>query len=294
MGCMHKHYTIEEWDAFATKHPAVLPHVAVSAGTGAADLDRVQAVVEKYNEINFICLDIANGYSEHFVMYVRKVRAAYPNHTILAGNVVTGEMVEELLLSGADIIKVGIGPGSVCTARKQTGVGYPQLSAVLECADAAHGLNGHVISDGGCTCPGDVSKAFGAGADFVMLGGMLAGHDESGGEIITVNGKLYKEFYGMSSSKAMEKHAGGVAEYRSSEGKSVRVPYRGPVANTVKDILGGVRSTCTYVGAQKLKELSKRTTFIRVTQQINEVFGKAPNEQEVKQSNGKANGNGSK
>lgn len=292
--CMHKHYTIEQWDGFAKANEEALPYVAVSAGTGEKDLERVGQVIEKHPSIRLICLDIANGYSEHFVDVVKLMRQRHPEHIIIAGNVVTGEMVEELLLSGADIIKVGIGPGSVCTTRKQTGVGYPQLSAVLECADAAHGLNGHVISDGGCTCPGDVSKAFGAGADFVMLGGMLAGHDESGGEIITVNGKLYKEFYGMSSSKAMEKHAGGVAEYRSSEGKSVRVPYRGPVANTVKDILGGVRSTCTYVGAQKLKELSKRTTFIRVTQQINEVFGKAPNEQEVKQSNGKANGNGSK
>lgn len=166
-------------------------------------------------------------------------------------------MAEELLLSGADIIKVGIGPGSVCTTRKQTGVGYPQLSAVLECADAAHGLNGHVISDGGCTCPGDVAKAFGAGADFVMLGGMLAGHDESGGDKIEINGQLFKKFYGMSSSEAMKKHNGGVAEYRASEGKSVTVPYRGAVASTCKEILGGVRSTCTYVGASKLKEISK-------------------------------------
>merc|ERR1712157_694077 len=158
-----------------------------------------------------------------FVQCIRSVRARHPTMTIMAGNVVTKEMTEELIFSGADIIKVGIGPGSVCTTRKQTGVGYPQLSAVLECADAAHGLNGRIVSDGGCTCPGDVAKAFGAGADFVMLGGMLAGHDESGGEVIAVNGKMYKEFYGMSSSKAMEKHAGGVAEYRSSEGKSVRV-----------------------------------------------------------------------
>ena len=125
---------------------------------------------------------------------VAQVRAEFPNHTILAGNVVTGEMVEELILSGADIIKVGIGPGSVCTTRKKTGVGYPQLSAVLECADAAHGLGGHIISDGGCTCPGDVAKAFGAGADFVMMGGMLAGHDQSGGEVISKNLDSYHVF----------------------------------------------------------------------------------------------------
>nr|KAF6378215.1 guanosine monophosphate reductase [Myotis myotis] len=190
-----------------------------------------------------------------------------------AGNVVTGEMVEELILSGADIIKVGVGPGSVCTTRTKTGVGYPQLSAVIECADSAHGLKGHIISDGGCTCPGDVAKAFGAGADFVMLGGMFSGHTECAGEVIERDGQKLKLFYGMSSETAMKKHAGGVAEYRASEGKTVEVPYRGDVENTILDILGGLRSTCTYVGAAKLKELSKRTTFIRVTQQHNTVFG---------------------
>ncbi|CAK4082737.1 unnamed protein product [Aphanomyces euteiches] len=282
--CIHKHYTVDEWKTFASSHPDVLPFVAVSAGTSSSDLDRVSEVLGNHADISFVCLDVANGYSEHFVDAVRAVRAKHPHHTIIAGNVVTGEMVEELILSGADIIKVGIGPGSVCTTRKQTGVGYPQLSAVLECADAAHGLNGHVISDGGCTCPGDVAKAFGAGADFVMLGGMLAGHDESGGDVIEIDGKVFKRFYGMSSAVAMKKHAGGVAEYRSSEGKSVTVPYRGPVDGTIKDILGGVRSSCTYVGAAKLKELSKRTTFIRVSQQLNEVFGKAPNEQEIEAS----------
>jgi GMP reductase len=195
-----------------------------------------------------------------------------------------------LILRGADIIKVGIGPGSVCTTRIQTGVGYPQLSAIIECADAAHGLGGHIIADGGCTCPGDVAKAFGAGADFVMLGGMLAGHDEGGGTVIeeshltqkcnpTTTNLIYEtkkfvEFYGMSSDTAMNKHNGGVAEYRSSEGRTVRVPYRGPVSNTVLDILGGIRSTCTYVGADSLKNLSKCTTFVRVTQQFNGVFAK--------------------
>lgn len=282
--CVHKHYSVEQWKAFGEKHPDALPTVAVSAGSSEADLQKAGEILANHPEIKFICLDVANGYSEAFVSAVKNVRAAHPHHTIIAGNVVTGEMVEELLLSGADIIKVGIGPGSVCTTRKQTGVGYPQLSAVLECADAAHGLNGHVISDGGCTCPGDVSKAFGAGADFVMLGGMLAGHDESGGDVIESGGKLFKKFYGMSSSEAMNKHSGGVAEYRASEGKSVTVPYRGPVEGTAKEILGGVRSTCTYVGASQLRELSKRTTFIRVTQQINEVFGRAPNEQEIKQT----------
>merc|ERR1719408_617987 len=154
-------------------------------------------------EVATICIDVANGYSEAFVRCIREVRARHPEVTIMAGNVVTKEMTEELIFSGADIIKVGIGPGSVCTTRKQTGVGYPQFSAVLECADAAHGLGGRIVSDGGCTCPGDVAKAFGAGADFVMLGGMLAGHDESAGDIIERDdGSYCKMFYGMSSDTA--------------------------------------------------------------------------------------------
>ncbi len=183
-------------------------------------------------------------------------------------------MVEELLLAGADIIKVGIGPGSVCTTRVKTGVGYPQLSAIIECADAAHGLGGQIISDGGCATPGDVAKAFGAGADFVMMGGMFAGHDENGGELIEEGGNKFKQFYGMSSETAMNKHSGGVANYRASEGKTVQVPYRGSIENTLKDILGGLRSTCTYVGANRLKELTKRTTFIRVAEQENRVYSK--------------------
>ncbi len=252
----------------------VLEHVAVSLGTSDDDFNKTKAILAAIPKIRFLCLDVANGYSEFFVEHVKKCRAAFPEHVIIAGNVVTGEMTEELILSGADIVKVGIGPGSVCTTRKQTGVGYPQLSAVIECADAAHGLGGLIIADGGCAVPGDVAKAFGAGADYVMLGGMLAGHDESGGEMIVDDktGQKFVTFYGMSSATAQERHAGGVAHYRSSEGKTVRVPYRGPVETTVYDLLGGVRSTCTYVGAAELKELSKRTTFVRVTAQLNEVF----------------------
>ncbi|XP_020617346.1 GMP reductase 2-like [Orbicella faveolata] len=269
---IHKHYPLEEWVKFGKENPSVLPYTLASCGMSDEDLLKLQQILDSCPTVPGICLDVANGYSEHFVEFVKTVRSKFPDHIIIAGNVVTGEMVEQLILNGADIIKVGIGPGSVCTTRRQTGVGYPQLSAVLECADAAHGLKGHIISDGGCTCPGDVSKAFGAGADFVMMGGMFAGHDQSGGELIERDGKKYKIFYGMSSSTAMQKHSGGVANYRSSEGKTVEVPYRGNVHDTVQDILGGVRSTCTYVGAEKLKELPRRTTFIRVTMQLNNVF----------------------
>ncbi len=271
---IHKHYTPDEWNTFlSSQSDSIYEYIALSTGTGKADEEKIKQIMEEHPHIEFLCIDVANGYSEHFVEFVKQARANFPDKTIIAGNVVTGEMVEELILAGADIIKVGIGPGSVCTTRIKTGVGYPQLSAIIECADAAHGLGGHIISDGGCKIPGDVAKAFGGGADFVMLGGMFAGHDESGGDIVEENGKKFRLFYGMSSQTAMDKHAGGVAEYRSSEGKTVKVPYKGPVSETVKDILGGVRSTCTYVGASELRELSKRTTFIRVAEQHNEVFG---------------------
>lgn len=268
---VHKFVTPSEWREFQQQNENVVNYCFVSAGTSEDDFNQLREVMN-FVKTDFICLDIANGYSQHFIDFIKKVRDTFPQKIIMAGNVVTGEMTEELIISGADIVKIGIGPGSVCTTRKKTGVGYPQLSAIIECADAAHGLGGHVCSDGGCVVPGDVSKAFAAGADFVMLGGMFAGHDESSGEIISENNKKLKRFYGMGSAEAMLKYKGKVANYRASEGKSVNVPYRGPVDETVLDILGGVRSACTYVGAQRLKELSKRTTFIRVTQQINEVF----------------------
>ena len=272
---IHKHYSIQEWKGFMQiADENIIDRIAVSTGSGQADAKKLNLIMQLFPQLRFICIDVANGYSEYFVDFVKRIREKYPEKVIIAGNVVTGEMVEELLLGGADIIKVGIGPGSVCTTRIKTGVGYPQLSAIIECADAAHGLGGQIISDGGCTVPGDVAKAFGGGADFVMLGGMFAGHDENGGELIERNGKKFKLFYGMSSETAMKKHAGGVAEYRASEGKTVEKPYQGPVIKTLQDILGGVRSACTYVGARKLKELTKRMTFIRVQEQHNTTFSK--------------------
>lgn len=270
---VHKYYSPQEWSAFLEQQAeTIIESLAVSTGISEADYERLNLILEACPCLKFICIDVANGYSEYFVEFVKRIRDIHRDKVIIAGNVVTGEMVEELLLSGADIIKVGIGPGSVCTTRIKTGVGYPQLSAIIECADAAHGLGGRIISDGGCTCPGDIAKAIGAGADFVMLGGMLAGHDEGGGEIIEADGQKQMIFYGMSSGTAMDKYSGGVADYRASEGKTVQVPYKGPVENTVKDILGGLRSACTYVGAIQLKELTKRTTFVRVTEQHNAVF----------------------
>ena len=216
----------------------------------------------------WLCVDIANGYTERFFNYINKVREKHSNAIIVAGNVCTPEATEQIILAGADIVKLGIGPGSVCITRKMTGVGYPQLSCIIECADAAHGLGGHVMGDGGCAVPGDIAKAFGAGADFVMLGGMLAGHDECSGEI--ENDTMV--FYGMSSEEAQVKYYGEKQSYRASEGKAVQVPYRGSVKKTIEEILGGLRSACTYAGAQTLKALPKCTTFVKVNRQLNEVF----------------------
>ena len=272
--CVHKHYTVEEWEDFlSTLEDSNFDNFCVSSGIRDHDFEKLDNLLKLDKRIKLVCLDVANGYTQFFIDRVKMFRERYPDKILIAGNVVTSELIEELLISGADIIKCGIGPGSVCTTRIKTGVGCPQLSTVIECADSAHGLKGHIVSDGGCTNPGDVSKAFGAGADFVMLGGMFAGHDESAGELVEENGFIYKEFYGMSSSRAMNKYNGKVAKYRASEGKRVLIKYRGPVDDTVQDILGGVRSTCTYVGAEKLKGLTRRTTFILVNNQSNEVYG---------------------
>ena len=289
--CLVKTYSVEELvDFFNNDYPdnRRTQNIAMSIGTGTIDFDKLEAVYNKVsNKLKYVCMDIANGYSDHFAQHVKKVRNAFPNLVIIAGNVVTGEMTEELILNGADIVKVGIGPGSVCTTRIQTGVGYPQLSAVIECADAAHGLGGHIIADGGCNSSGDVAKAFAGGADYVMLGGMLAGPDQGGGEVISkmyatnewltaekpvLEQKQFVAFYGMSSDAANTKHFGGLKDYRASEGREVLVPYRGAVQHTIQAILGGLRSTCTYAGAMKLKQLSKCTTFVRVNNQFNRTY----------------------
>ena len=272
--CTQKFYSTREFSE-AWEDGVDPEFIAVTCGSTDESFELLQRKMATNDGIRMICIDVANGYREVFLQFVKRVRDAFPDKIVIAGNVATREMTEALILAGADVVKVGIGPGSVCTTRKVAGVGYPQLSAIAECADAAHGLNGHVMSDGGCSSPGDVAKAFAAGADFVMLGGMLAGHDESGGEIFEDgNGKTYKSFYGMSSVKAMEQHYGEVAEHRAPEGKEVRVPYRGLLEVTVQSILGGIRSACSYVGARRIKDLPKCTTFIRVSMTTNEVYQK--------------------
>jgi GMP reductase len=272
MTALHKHLDLNEIQSFMKKEDNTTS-VFCTVGATKNTLEQVTSYV--YAGAEYLCVDVANGYTHDFVNTIKRIRKKFPNLVIMAGNVVTNEMVENLLFAGADIIKVGLGSGSVCSTRKVAGVGYPQLSSIIECADAAHGLGGLVCSDGGCKTPGDIAKAFGAGADFVMLGGMLAGHNESGGDDIldNVGNVIGKKFYGMSSSEAMLKHYGEISEHRAPEGKTVTIPYRGPIKNTVQEILGGLRSACSYTGSKKLKELSKRTTFVKVYRTHNTIYG---------------------
>lgn len=288
---LHKHYSTETLLNYFSEYN---PYCFYSTGISEKDLHKLTSVYGKIEYKPNLCIDVANGYSECFVDAIKKIREWYSDIIIMAGNVVTPEMVEELIFhAGVDIVKVGIGSGSVCTTRLKAGIGYPQLSAIMECADAAHGLNGHICSDGGCKIPADICKAFGGNADFVMLGSMFAGTDCCEGEwkyeYRCVNNnkewwqsqdpgyqtdirKVELKFYGMSSKEAMYKHNGGVADYRTSEGKCVSVPYKGTTEETIKDILGGLRSCCTYIGASKLKDIPKTTTFIQVNRTHNRIY----------------------
>ena len=271
---MRKHYSVEDWTKNAKG--VKMKYLSVCTGTGviwdpdAKDFATMKAVLAMYPDIKFITVDVANAYHENYADFIARLRDQYPDKTIIAGNVISAEMTEELIIKGADIVKCGIGPGSVCTTRLMTGVGVPQFSGMIECSDAAHGMGGQVIADGGCVYPGDVAKAFAAGSDFVMLGGMLAGHDESGGKV--VDGKI--QFYGMSSDAAMAVHGARKDGYRGAEGKVVSLPHKGPVESTLTEILGGVRSACTYIGAKRIKDMPKCATFVQVNKQVNEVFNR--------------------
>ena len=270
--CIARHYNTDgiQWNEAKRKEK-----LCVMSGISDKEIRELVGVQSTFPDISFIGLDVANGYTINFVDTVKRLSEELPTSTIIAGNVVTAEMVTELILAGADIVKVGVGPGSVCTTRVKTGIGYPQLSAVIECADAAHGIGGHIIADGGCNSSGDIVKAFAAGADFVMVGGMLAGHDECAGEYVFEDDNpdpVGRQFYGMASKTAMDKHGHPNREYRGEEGKTVTVPYRGAIEDTVVDILSGIRSACTYVGARRLKDLSKCATFIRVNSTHNRIY----------------------
>ena len=269
--CLNKFYNLKDYMSYNEKNenPLNPDYFMISTGIDERGFSNLNDIVE-YTKAKWICVDVANGYMEQVVTFCDKLRVCFPDKIIVAGNVATREMVEELIINGkVDVVKIGIGPGSACLTRLKTGVGVPQLSAIIECADAAHGCGGYIIGDGGITCPGDMSKAFGGGADFVMCGGVFSGHYENPGETIEENGVLYKMFYGMSSQLAMEKHYGKMEKYRSSEGRVIKVKLKGHLENTILDYLGGIRSTCAYINAHKIKHMSKCVTFVVVSQQLN-------------------------
>ena len=263
--CLHKFYSSTDIISYLKTNPEISNYIAVSTGTSEKDINKVHQVMKECSDIKWICLDIANGYSSHFTNTINLLRKSFPDKIIIAGNVVTPERTKQVLDAGADLVKLGIGPGEACVTRVKTGIGYPQLSVCLENSSQSLGcVFPTSISDGGCKNPCDVAKALGAGVDMVMIGGMFAGHDESGGELFEEDGKKYKLFYGMSSDTAMKKHYGEVADYRTSEGKTIKKEYKGPVENRVKDILGGLRSACTYVGAKDIEDFSSRVNFVMV------------------------------
>lgn len=265
---LHKFYDLDDLQKLELNED----YFMISTGISDSDYERLENILDNI-KVKWVCIDVANGYMQQLVDFCKKVREKYPDKIIVAGNVVSREMTEELIINGkVDVVKVGIGPGSACVTRLKTGVGMPQLSAVIESGDAAHGVNGYIISDGGITCPGDMAKAFGGGADFVMVGGQFAGHDENPGEVLEENGEKFKIFYGMSSEHAMKKHYGQMAKYRSSEGRFIKLKYRGPIEDTVLDYLGGIRSCCTYINASCIKNMSKCTSFVMVSQQLNNHF----------------------
>lgn len=270
----HKYYKVEDYQNFFKdfNNP---DYVVYTLGIRDEDIAQLKEMIaaDLMKNFSFVCIDVPNGYLERFLESIKLVRQLVPEHIIIAGNVVTNEMTEEIILAGADIVKVGIGPGSACTTRRMTGVGYPQLSAVIECADAAHGISnnqgvGLVIADGGQQYPSCVAKAFCGGADFNMMGSMFSGFDESAGKLVEKDGKKFKEYFGSSSNKALEEFYGKKESHRASEGRYVLMPYKGPIANFIQDLFGALRSTGTYIGARRLKEFSKRATFIRVTKQL--------------------------
>lgn len=273
--CLRKDYDLNAWKYywkyFSPEHQQFL---IPTIGMSDAELQRLKDIRAAGMKTKIVCVDVANGYMRVFHEFIGKVRKELGEHVgIIAGNVVTREGVNCLAYNGANFAKIGIGPGSVCTTRFKTGVGYPQLSAVYECSQEEATLyNPYIIADGGCSSPGDIAKAFVAGADMVMLGGMFAGHDECAGKIVDADGKRYKKFYGMSSNEALGKYNDGKLGYRTAEGKEVLVPYRGPVKETIEDILGGIRSTGTYIGAKNIEEFGNGD-FIEVDEQTNNIYG---------------------
>ena len=289
--CLTKSYNSQELVKFFEKDPARKEFCAITVGLREADRDVFAAVHQKVGALQYVCLDVANGHTERFVEFLGRFRKDFHDVVIIAGNVVTPEQTLALASAGADLIKVGIGPGSVCETRIKTGVGYPQFSAIIECGQAARAAGVGIVADGGCTCPGDVAKALAAGAEFVMLGGMLAGHDEGGGRVLIrtfqtqelkedgepiIKKSKFVQFYGMSSHVANEKHFDGMQPWKTSEGREVLLPYKASLTETVQDLLGGLRSTCTYLGAKNISELPSKSRFVRCHDTHNRVFEDYP------------------
>lgn len=306
--CLQKHYTYEELktfleDNFNNPESHNNDYIFVSTGIKAGDYEKICKVID-LGLCKNLCIDIANGYIPNLLSFVKKIRENYPSLVIMVGNVVTGDMVQDLILTGADIVKCGIGPGANCTTRKETGCGRPQFSTVLECAEAAHAIDGMICADGGVTCNGDIIKAFGAGADFVMVGSLVAGTDEADGEVIEkmyrtneyefyeedcctltkpstrewteyhpdkpiYSIKKFKLAYGMSSKYAQDKHWNGMANYRTSEGIVTLKEYVGPAQEIIDSYLGGLRSCMTYISAKRLKDIPKCCTFYKTNRILN-------------------------
>lgn len=277
MTALVKHYSLDELVEFYGTEES--KYAIYSMGISEDDFDKLVNFSTILSDAGIsnppaICVDVANGYTTSLLKFIERIREAHPEYVLMVGNVVTPERTEKLIECGADIVKIGVGPGSVCTTRKITGIGYPQFSAVIECAAAADSAGGAICADGGITCPGDAVKAFAGGAHYVMIGGLFAGHDEGIGGTIGGLSEVTPSipFYGMASKEAQNKHNGGVADYRASEGKFVTVPYRGPIDGTVQELLGGIRSACTYVGAGTIEDLHRRARFVRVNRQLNNMF----------------------
>jgi len=272
----HKFYSLEDYRTFFKTFDNP-DYIVYTLGIRDEDIEKLRAMIQSklINKFSFICIDVPNGYLQRFIETIRIVRALCKDHIIIAGNIVTNEMAEEIILAGADMVKIGIGSGSACLTRRMTGIGYPQVSAVIECSDAAHGLSngnggcGLAIADGGQKNPADLVKAFCAGADFNLCGSLFSGFEESGGKTITKKGKKYKEYFGSSSNKALEEFYGKKEAHRASEGRYVLMPHKGSIHTFIQDLLGGIRSAGTYIGARKMKEFPKRATFIRVSRQLN-------------------------
>ena len=267
IGVIHRNLDIKNQILEIKKVKSKNLKVGAAVGAGPFEIKRAEALLKE--KIDLIVVDTAHGHTKKVAEIVKKIKRMKSKKTTLcAGNIATSEAAKFLSKLGVDVVKVGIGPGSVCTTRTMTGVGVPQFSAILDCADAANGVHGHIMADGGCVYPGDIAKALGGGAHMVMIGGMLAGHDES--EVQVVDGK--REFYGMSSDRAREKHGKRKDGYRGNEGRHIDLPDRGPVKNTVEDILGGVRSACTYIGARRLKDMPKCASFVTTNNVINRIY----------------------